>query len=194
MVPLSDEWKRTTDLIKGYRSEIENTADKMFDLNIQSQLWTQTLVEGLADAIAYGRNLSDVLNNILRQLASSMLQKLIFGWLPFEKGGVIDKGKVQPFASGGIIDKPLIFPMARGAGIAGEAGPEAILPLKRTSSGDLGVKAEGGGVTSITMNINAVDANSFVQMLKNNKTAITSLIVENISNNGQVRRILQEVT
>jgi len=135
-----------------------------------------------------------VLNNILRQIASSMLQKLIFGWLPFEKGGVINKGKLQPFARGGIVASPTIFPMANGAGLMGEAGPEAIMPLKRTSSGDLGVKAEGAGVTNITMNINAVDANSFVQMLRRNKATITSLVVENILSDGQIRRTIQGVT
>lgn len=173
---------------------LKNTKRTTEDLTLQTQLWARDLSKGLADAIVYGRSLSDVLNNILRQIASSMLQKLIFGWLPFEKGGVINKGKLQPFARGGIVASPTIFPMANGAGLMGEAGPEAIMPLKRTSSGDLGVKAEGAGVTNITMNINAVDANSFVQMLRRNKAAITSLVVENILSDGQIRRTIQGVT
>jgi len=173
---------------------LKNTKRTTEDLTLQTELWMRDLSKGLADAIVYGRNLSDVLNNILKQLASSMLQKLIFGWLPFEKGGVINQGKLQPFASGGIVASPTIFPMAGGAGLMGEAGPEAIMPLKRTSSGDLGVKAEGAGVTNITMNINAVDANSFVQMLRHNKAAITSLVVENILSDGQIRRTIQGVT
>uniref|UniRef100_UPI00352A2433 phage tail tape measure protein n=1 Tax=Aerococcus urinaeequi TaxID=51665 RepID=UPI00352A2433 len=173
---------------------LKNAKSTTEDLTLQTQLWARDLSKGLADAIVYGRSLSDVLNNILRQIASSMLQKLIFGWLPFEKGGVINKGKLQPFASGGIVASPTIFPMAGGAGLMGEAGPEAIMPLKRTSSGDLGVKAEGAGVTNITMNINAVDANSFVQMLRHNKAAITSLVVENILSDGQIRRTIKGVT
>jgi len=55
-------------------------------------------------------------------------------------------------------------------------------------------KAEGAGVTNITMNINAVDANSFVQMLRRNKATITSLVVENILSDGQIRRTIQGVT
>jgi phage-related minor tail protein len=47
-----------------------------------------------------------------------------------------------PFAKGGVITGPTIFPMANGMGLMGEAGAEAIMPLKRTSGGDLGVKAE----------------------------------------------------
>ena len=173
---------------------LKNTKKTTEDITLQTELWVRDLTKGLADAIVYGRSLSDVLNNIFRQLASSMLQKLIFGWLPFEKGGVINQGKLQPFARGGIVASPTIFPMANGAGLMGEAGPEAIMPLKRTSSGELGVKAEGAGVTNITMNINAVDANSFVQMLRHNKAAITSLVVENILNDGQIRRTIQGVT
>lgn len=194
MVPLSDEWKHATDLIRQYQNEIDRSNQKIFDWGMQFQLWVHDLGKGLADAVVYARDLSDVLDNILKQLASTMLQKLIFGWLPFEKGGVISQGKVQPFASGGIINKPLIFPMANGAGLAGEAGPEAIMPLQRTSSGDLGVKAEGGGDNiNVTMNINAVDARSFVEMLTNNRTVIESIVVNNISHrNGFIRRAIQE--
>jgi phage-related minor tail protein len=75
----------------------------------------------------------------------------------------------------------------------GEAGAEAIMPLKRTSSGDLGVRADGGGgMTNITMNINAVDSQSFVQMLRNNKAAVESLVIENIYRNGSVRKAIQQ--
>jgi phage-related minor tail protein len=177
--------------VENLNSTLDETADKTSKLNMESALWADNLSKGLADAIVKGKDLGDVFDNILKQLASSVLQKLIMGFLPFADGGVIDKGKVQPYANGGIVNKPTIFPMASGAGLMGEAGPEAILPLKRNSQGDLGVASEGGGATHITMNVNAVDANSFVKMLQNNKTAITSLVVENISGNGQIRRAIQ---
>lgn len=41
-----------------------------------------------------------------------------------------------------IVNKPTLFTFASGMGVMGEAGPEAIMPLTRTSSGDLGVKVE----------------------------------------------------
>lgn len=44
-----------------------------------------------------------------------------------------------------IVTRPTLFPFASGIGLMGEAGDEAILPLTRTSSGDLGVKSSGGG-------------------------------------------------
>jgi lambda family phage tail tape measure protein len=63
----------------------------------------------------------------------------------YAKGGVFDAG-LQMFAKGGaftnkIINSPTLF--ANGAGLMGEAGPEAIMPLKRDSSGNLGVRSNG---------------------------------------------------
>ena len=42
---------------------------------------------------------------------------------------------------GAIVDTPTAFRFARGVGVMGEAGPEAVLPLTRLASGELGVKA-----------------------------------------------------
>jgi phage-related minor tail protein len=105
----------------------------------------------------------------------------------FGRGGVFNSGQLTAFASGGIVNKPTLFPFASGIGLMGERGPEAIMPLKRTSSGDLGVQAEGGGGTNITMNINAVDSKSFVEMMRTNRASVESIIVENIMRNGAVR-------
>ena len=40
-----------------------------------------------------------------------------------------------------VLRRPTLFPLADGIGLAGEAGPEAILPLARMGLGELGVKA-----------------------------------------------------
>ena len=61
-------------------------------------------------------------------------------------GNAFDHGNIIAFARGGIVGRPTIFPMARGMGLMGEAGPEAVVPLKRMPSGNLGVEG-GGGVT-----------------------------------------------
>lgn len=47
-----------------------------------------------------------------------------------------------------IVNSPTLFKFAKGAGLMGEAGPEAIMPLKRDSSGRLGVSAAGGGAAN----------------------------------------------
>ena len=69
---------------------------------------------------------------------------------PYAKGGVVSSPSLSAY-SGQIVNRPTPFKFAAGAGIMGEAGPEAIMPLSRGSDGKLGVKASGGGST---ININ----------------------------------------
>ena len=64
----------------------------------------------------------------------------------FAKGAAFASDSVmarnlKEFARGGIVDTPEAFAFAHGLGIMGEAGPEAILPLARARSGELGVRA-----------------------------------------------------
>jgi phage-related minor tail protein len=69
-----------------------------------------------------------------------------------------------PFAGGGIIQSPVSFPLAGGrVGLAGESGPEAILPLARGPDGRLGVAAQTGAAASIVFNVTTPDADSFVR-------------------------------
>lgn len=71
----------------------------------------------------------------------------------FADGAAFNKGKVTAFADGGVVNKPTMFPMANGMGLMGEAGPEAVMPLKRGKGGKLGVSAEGGsGEAPVTVN------------------------------------------
>lgn len=58
-------------------------------------------------------------------------------------GGAWNNG-VQFFANGGVVNAPTGFRHSGGLGIMGEAGPEAIMPLKRGKNGKLGVQMEGG--------------------------------------------------
>lgn len=82
------------------------------------------------------------------------------------KGGAFDRGRVVPFAKGGafsnrVVDRPTVFPMADGAGLMGEAGPEAIMPLKRGADGRLGVAGSGGGQQTVNLsNIFHIDASN----------------------------------
>lgn len=56
----------------------------------------------------------------------------------FAKGGAFPKGISGH--SNTVVDKPTLFKFASGGGVMGEAGPEAIMPLKRGSDGSLGVQ------------------------------------------------------
>ena len=71
-------------------------------------------------------------------------------------GNAMYNGNVIPFANGGVVSGPTTFPMSAGrTGLMGEAGPEAIMPLKRGANGKLGVQSEGGsGDVVIHQNFN----------------------------------------
>jgi phage-related minor tail protein len=74
----------------------------------------------------------------------------------FADGGVISSPSLSNY-SNSVVSKPTPFMFATGGvpnlGIMGEAGSEAILPLTRTASGDLGVKAVSGQNQNITIAI-----------------------------------------
>ena len=59
----------------------------------------------------------------------------------------------------GVLTSPALFTFANGGrlGLAGEAGPEAILPLTRTRSGDLGVRSQSAAPNVVIHNHAAVD-------------------------------------
>src|SRR5258707_291025 len=70
-------------------------------------------------------------------------------------------GAIKPFASGGVIGTPTYFPLTSGGtGLAGESGPEAIMPLTRGPDGRLGVAASGGG-GNVVINIATPDPAGF---------------------------------
>ena len=145
------------------------------NLNAQDQFAkklteTEKLFESIKDTVATGlanaiqglidgtKSLGESLSGILRQLGSMFLQfgmqSLVGSIFPSAYGNVVANNKIVPFAYGGVVNKPTLFPMANGAGLMGEAGPEAIMPLRRTASGRLGVESSGG-VGNVVVNVDA---------------------------------------
>ncbi len=126
--------------------------------------------------------LGDVAGNLVGGLTSGMSAGLgsALGVSAFAQGGV--PGRVMPFAEGGVVSAPTYFPMAGGTGLMGEAGAEAILPLKRGSDGALGVAAEGGGGTTVIhFQVTASDAASFAK----SEGQITAMLARSV---GRGRR------
>ena len=117
-------------------------------------------------ALVDGRSFKALLGDIARSFADIALRAAIkpLGNLV---GGLVENlftaanPAVHPFARGGVIAQPSYFAMRGGLGLAGEAGPEAIMPLARGADGRLGV-AGGGGAVQVTFNVTASDARSFV--------------------------------
>jgi phage-related minor tail protein len=75
-------------------------------------------------------------------IKKKVVEPMLTSWFASAHGNVFDKGRVVPYEHGGIVTRPTVFPMAHGLGLMGEKGPEAVLPLARTKSGDLGVKTK----------------------------------------------------
>lgn len=127
----------------------------------------RALTHAFTRAALDGRRLDDVLKGLALRLSNLAVRLAL---RPLEKGlaGGIDAligavSTAKPFADGGVIASPAYFPLGAGRlGLAGEAGPEAILPLARGADGRLGVAASGQGApTQVSITIQTPDAASF---------------------------------
>jgi phage-related minor tail protein len=120
----------------------------------------RTVAQSMIDA-AYNAAIRPVTNH-LGGLVGAAVGGVMNGFLPFANGAAFSQGRVTPFATGGIVTGPVSFPMRGGMGLMGEAGPEAIMPLRRGADGRLGIEARGNAApVNITMNISTPDAASF---------------------------------
>ncbi len=161
------------------RDEAEALAEVMGDLERRSERFGAALTTALQAATTGGKGLDDVLRGLGQRLSGmalsaglkpleSMIGNAVSGLLngggslfAFAGGGAPGRS-ITPFAEGGGVSSPAFFPMGGGLGLMGEAGAEAILPLKRGSDGALGVAAPaGGGGAQIVFNVTATDAASF---------------------------------
>jgi lambda family phage tail tape measure protein len=96
--------------------------------------------------------LADIAKMIAKQLMLNALKSAFGGF--FADGGAFSNG-VQFFAKGGVVNRPTAFGMSGGrVGVMGEAGPEAIMPLKRGSDGKLGVVAQQSGPKNVSVHNN----------------------------------------
>lgn len=96
--------------------------------------------------------LADLSRMIVKQALFNAVKQGMsyFGSAAAANGAYFDSSRgVAAFANGGVVNSPTPFKFAQGGtmrnGLMGEAGPEAIMPLRRTSSGRLGVEVSGGG-------------------------------------------------
>ena len=157
-----------TDRVGGLDRSMRTIDRSMRDINRSAGQFGRALSDAFAQGVTGSRGLEDVLKSLYLRISDIALRlafkpvenALTAGFSGLFAGG--GSGSIQPFASGGIIGTPTYFPMrSGGAGLAGEAGPEAIMPLTRGPDGRLGVAASGGGRASITVNIATPDADSF---------------------------------
>ena len=160
-----DEWynEEKIRLLEDYDTQMKAYADMADSV-------TRGLTDGIMEFTQTGKlNFKEMTNSIIQDMLKIQIQQSmssLFGGFSstgggmlgslftsmFAKGDAFSNGSITPFATGGVVSSPTLFPMANGAGLMGEAGAEAIMPLTRTSGGDLGVKMEGGG-TTVNVNV-----------------------------------------
>lgn len=106
--------------------------------------------------------IADMARIAVRATIIKPLMNFMFPGL-FAKGAAFAGNNIVPYRKGGVVNSPTMFKYGGSRlGIMGEAGPEAIMPLKRGKSGKLGVEMHGrsgGGVTNVnytgpTLNFN----------------------------------------
>lgn len=144
---------------------------KTFQRNVQSVLGDNIASALRGDFDSIEDAWKTMLLNMVAQAAAAELSSRLFGadgrggWLAqlagffgFAKGGAFSQGQpITAFADGGVLTKPTFFGMGGGRmGVAGEAGYEGVLPLRRGPNGRLGVEAYGGGGGGgVTINVAA---------------------------------------
>lgn len=148
--------------LAGTMRDAEHLTAVFEDLEARSRAFGSALTGALKGAAADGEGLESVLRGLalrMSDIALSVGLRPLEGVLSAGVSGLI--GGVTPFAKGGVVAAPTYFGTGGGLGLTGEAGAEAILPLKRGPDGALGVAAEGGGGPRIVFNVTAQDAASF---------------------------------
>ena len=172
-----DNFDSTDNSLPGFLPE---TVDKVRDstrmLGVSTTVFARAISKAFTDAAAGGKQFDDVLKQLALRLSGMAvmqavnpvakgmaggLSKLFDGL--FAGGDSSESRRAIPFATGGVIGAPTYFPLSQGGlGLAGEAGPEAIVPLTRGPDGRLGVAMSGAGQpTNVTVHIVAADAQSF---------------------------------
>ena len=115
------------------------------------------ITTGKADFKDFARSVLSDLSKIFLKAAMFNILKSMPGmsFLGSAKGNAFTQNGIVPFAKGGLVNSPTIFPYAAGGtgkfGLMGEAGPEAILPLRRGPDGRLGVENTGASRMNAAM-------------------------------------------
>jgi len=148
---LDDYQAKAKDVAGAVKSAMTNALQGMEDALVNFVMTGKLAFGDLARSI-----IADITRIAIRSAIISPLTNWFEGVFKLNaNGNVYDGGKVQKYASGGIVNRPTLFPMKNGMGLMGEAGAEAIMPLKRGSDGKLGVTAQGGGSNVVNVSVNA---------------------------------------
>ena len=176
---ITDEMRKAQpELARQLESEIllSNELERQRELIEQNrqvgEQFGEALTGGIKQAIQEGKSFGETLKAIGARMFEIITEVTLLA--PLTKGlgqsfsnalGGFDLSKIGSstatslptlgFATGGVVTSPTRFASGglAGGGLMGEAGPEAILPLRRGADGRLGVAAGGSGGGSTVVNI-----------------------------------------
>ena len=179
---MADDSECDCDDDEDIKGKVDKARESTRELTAGSNAFARAITAAFAQGATGAKSFDSVLKSLalrLSNLAVSMALKpaigALFGGSKLSLGGLFGSSSeglsatgagealsIQPFAKGGVIAAPNYFPMGGSrVGLAGEAGPEAIMPLTRGPDGRLGVAAGGGAAPNVTVNIATPDAESF---------------------------------
>ncbi|MBO9588283.1 phage tail tape measure protein [Devosia sp.] len=148
-----------------FKDELSDVSVEIKRIHSLADGVARSISSGFRSALTDGKSLESVIVGVGRAFADMAL-KAAFKPLETLAGNALEglfaglNPAIIPHAKGGVIATPTYFPLGGALGLAGEAGPEAIMPLARGPDGRLGVAGGGGGV-HVTFNVTATDARSF---------------------------------
>ncbi|WP_449041570.1 phage tail tape measure protein [Paracoccus sp. (in: a-proteobacteria)] len=152
--------REVSSLTAGFGGGLRRAFDGLVFDGVKLSDALKSVARSMADTV-FSVAMKPVQNAVAGALAEGV-SGFVAGALPFAQGGAFTQGRVMPFAQGGIVSAPTHFPMRGGVGLMGEAGPEAIMPLRRGPDGRLGVAAAGGGrAVNVTFNVSTPDVAGF---------------------------------
>ena len=174
-------FSEATNLAQGFENVTTNAFSSMEDAIVNFAITGKASISDLANSIisdlmriavrssitgplagALGSGLSNLFSDWSTNIKfNNLADSIVAGATPSAHGNILSGAGISSY-SNSIVSEPTLFgfdrltPFARG-GIMGEAGPEAVMPLVRTSGGNLGVRAEGTGkqIVNVTVINNA---------------------------------------
>jgi hypothetical protein len=192
--------------VEAASKRLETNTEKLKEQKTVAEELGLTFTSSFENSIASGGKFSDILKGLEQDLIKLLLRLSVtepamkaikdtdWGSLasglvsrfmgsgtpaPQAKGGVFTSPSLSAY-SGGVYNSPTPFRFASGAGIFGEAGPEAIMPLKRGADGKLGVASQGAGNVVVNV-INNTDAQAKTEKRSDGRGgSIIDVVIEQV--------------
>ncbi|EEQ5684687.1 phage tail tape measure protein [Escherichia coli] len=130
----------------GISGMVNNITEMLNGNKVEWRSWAASILQEISKVL-----MNAAIVNGIKMAANSMsgaggffgsIGNWLGGAVANAKGGVYTSANLSAY-SNSIVDTPTYFAFAKGAGLMGEAGPEAIMPLTRAADGSLGVRAVG---------------------------------------------------